>query len=369
MNLKNDQLSRIWNHLGDFWGRFEDKEVVEEWWSAGLEEVMNLYKTSYWVHYGKSIHYLSPIISGIDYYFKVYYGDTTPALSGLLNINISGEYNPGIGALVNIAQLTNIYYVDEDNPFVEEILVSGTDYNINNADREYIVFTSPSSPFTPMANQGNINYGVLHASGTSIVNPFLFNYWGRMVGIDIDNYTNGIYDNEYPWIVDGTSLSSDYRTLMYYKYFIGAMVYLRKQAYSLDVIENLLGIGYGLPFTFESGVVTQTAVLLDNTIIGISGETGNIIYRFPTSVVGLHNVSVSDSVDTFQLLISGFQLDDYISNSGLIADYAATGIAQYSTLVLTRTEAVSGLSHNETFVSGIIEDILPQGTQLHYRII
>lgn len=364
MKLKNTQLSQIWNHLGDFWGRFEDKDTVENWWESAMSVLNTMYKTSYWVGYSKSIRYLPPIISGVDFYFPIYYGDTIPSMSGILNINVSGEYNPGVGAIIGIDQLTNIYYVDEDNPFTEVIIASGTNYDMS-ADREYLTFVDHETDLEPNANQSNINYCMLYASGTSIVNPFLFNYWGRLVGVDINNYLNENYSS-YLSSIDGIACSEAQKYLYYYKYFIWAMLHLRKKAYTLDVIENLIGISYGLPFAFESGIVTSVAANGADTDIAISGEIGSVVYTIPDVVDSYISVVADEAVDTFQLLVSGFELDDYVSDPTLVDYYADSGISRYSTTVLTIPEGLSGIAQNEVFSSGLMDDILPEGVRLFY---
>jgi len=364
MKIKSTQLSQTWNHLGDFWGKFEDRDIVDNWWEAAMSAITDMYKKSYWTSYSRSIKYLDPIISGLDYYFPVYYGDTIPSMSGLLNINVSGEYNPGIGSILNIDSLVNVYYQNEENPFTEEVIESGTQYNLS-TNREYITFEDHETDLTTNANQSNINYSMLYASGTSIINPFLFNYWGRLVDVDINNYLDGDY-NSYLTSINSRLCTTNEKDLIFYKYFIWALIHLRKKAYTLDTIENLLGISYGLPFAFESGVVTDISASGDDTAITISGELGNIVYTIPNIVDNYIILGEDDAVDTFQLLVSGFILDDYISDLSLIDTYASGTARKFSTLVLTIPSALSGLSYKETIASGVVEDVIGEGVQLFY---
>jgi len=367
MKIRNTQLSQIWNHLGDFWGKFEDKDTIENWWESFNSLVSDLYKKSYWTHYSKSIKYLSPIISGLDFYLPVYYGDTIPNLSGLLNINVSGEYNPQIGAIADIGNLINIYYESESVPFAEEELVENTNYTIS-ANKEYITFVDypDTDPFTATANQSNVNYGLLYMSGVSIVNPFLFNYWGRIANVDIDLYLDSTYNN-YVTTVNGIEYTQIQKDLTFYKYFIWSLIYLRKKAYTFDTIENLLGIVYGFPFAYESGLVTDISALGMGHTITISGEIGEIVYSLDEPLDNFIAVSEADEISSFQLLVSGFEYNDYISDSGLICTYASGEVDRYSTTVITIPDIISGTLSEANAISGLIESVIPEGLLVYHH--
>jgi hypothetical protein len=373
MITTSTRLSKIWNSLGDFWGPFEDKQTVENWWESSTSLVADLYQKSYWIHYSKSIKYLSPVISGIDHNFNLYWGDTLSSLSGLLNMDSEGAANPELGVIVDIPAngSSSMGYVDEDNPFSTEGLSENNQWSFS-TDKQYMVFPAPDDDLIINANQTNINYTTIYLSGISILNPFLFDYWGKVADVDIDLYLDEDYDHNI-FLINNTVIEDAFAYPVFYKYFIWAMIYLRKQAYSLDVLENLIGIGYGVPFSFESGVVYSVTEGQDPTepgFIKISGQAWDTItYTIPFRYNGSYAVSVGETTAPFQLLLSGIYLDDYITDSGLINDYANSGITGYSTMVLTKACHASGLSYNEAFISGLIEDVVPQGINLHYRII
>ena len=128
-----------------------------------------------------------------------------------------------------------------------------------------------------------------------------------------------------------------------------------------------------MPFAFESGVVhnkdgPDESGLYTFTVSGADAEVYHN-YQIPSGLGNYLTINNGDAVTAFQVFASGFYVDDYVSDSGLMNDYADSGITAYSTVVLSRVPDVSGLSYSTTFVSGLIEDTVPKGINLHYRII
>jgi hypothetical protein len=172
------------------------------------------------------------------------------------------------------------------------------------------------------------------------INPVLGDVWSRQCGFKIQTM--------YPSY--GSFGQEKYTHL---KQLIWSLDFYQQQAPSIYTLRNAYGIARGLPFAYESGIMSYTTVGgLYNVTIG--GDT----FIFPSGVrpgpIGYY--------DKFEVLASGLELYDYISNPSLINTYT-NPYTRRSTLIYDLDASLSGISFSQDFLDTYMAKIIPEQIQ------
>ena len=314
-------LKEIWNSLGTFWAEFENKEIIEAFWSGILSAARFLQKDLYYLSLSKTLSTLPPIIiSEHDYYTLTFSGTNQNAFM------ISGYYNfTPPEYTYHISGLSEIIYSGVTNTTSGQVLVSGVDYDFN-LDSDYRI----RFLYIPSGTASR----KIYIPYSKKINPVLTDVYGQMIGYDdylwkqnyYSSYVRG-YGQTSGNITEITDINSvEYKdwNVRNHKYFIWALSYLKRQQYTITNLKKSIGISTGLPFSWYSGIITTVG---SNYIDIDHGDQFAYKYlRYYDHVLNsggltdqtLNTYSAGDSIGQFDLLSSGIEIYDYINNSGLI---------------------------------------------------
>lgn len=107
---------------------------------------------------------------------------------------------------------------------------------------------------------------------------------------------------------------------------------------SLARLEKVLNLFYNVPFAYEAGTVGLIETVGSYHEITISGK----IYKIPLALSPI--VNTGDEIEKYDLLCSGITVDDYISNSVLLA-LETTGEDYYNTVIASIPAEINNLNY------------------------
>lgn len=332
MPIYNEQrantVSQIWNSLGTFWSEFENKDLIEAYWSGLLGAARLVQKDLYYITLSRTISTLPEILTSNHDFYTIY-------LSGQeKNIDVISGYSyysfPPYTYFISGVYLVTYSGTINQDVYSEQIVEIDYEFGSSTGHRFKIPYVSGTGPFTYYINN------------SKRINPALFDVYGNMIGLTYDSWKNNYY---HPFALQqGTTLNSlsssptnisgqtyiDLR-LEHYKYLIWALSYYQRADYTLGNIKNAIGISAGLPFTWLSGVISEVT----DDYITVNHGTNFIRYyrtiipsgyqaeNFKTYVVG-------SGVSQFEVLTSGVEVYDYYNYSGLISGLYSSNLERTS---------------------------------------
>lgn len=134
------------------------------------------------------------------------------------------------------------------------------------------------------------------------------------------------------------------------KYFSWAYSEALRKAPTINNIKHAYSLILGYPFAYQSGTVSSVV----GTVITI-GE-----YAYDVAP-GSPNVTVGSEVSQFDILTDGVVVEDWYSNSALIASLVGDSLEQRLALHL---DSSLTFSHNNTMVEFFKKTFLPAGLHL-----
>jgi hypothetical protein len=355
MTVVND-VSQLWQSLGTFWADFEDKALIEVIWEAYREVITEKYKDAYQINLSKAFKYMPEYWEQRHQFYNVIYAAEDATYSGLVNtVLISGlhTYYVPSGIFSMPSGLMNTYYQDVDNEYVTETLTEGTDFIIEDYDR--ITFLN-NPPFTADASESNISKGSLYAPFVQLLNPVLFALFGALVDITKDQLKNKEYPAHETGATDTDQIRLDLRHL---KFMIWALHYLKRQMPTITNLRRLYGIARGVPFAYVSGLVDSITVGAQQVV-----AIGAYNYYIPSGLALL--VSEGDSVEQFELLVSGIDVYDWYNNQPRILQLTQMDWQEKAILELVSDSSLDSLTYSSTFVSGLIDDVIPKHLTVYF---
>ena len=323
----NINVSALWDILGTFYGKLdkESKERIEAFWTALFEGTegltYDLYQSNLTQYLDLSRGYIE---HGHQIYDIIFEGDeknTINMISGLHYYKL-----PGDNMYLSIPELSGIN--------TGQVLQEGTDYEIHNL--HYLKFltdvnsyenngneyTTANSGINLDTNQMPGNYGESYYSveGISLV-PSLTGVFFSAFGDP--NPEKIILSGRYEPFVSGwheenkNYLEKKKEWALHLTKLTQAMYSTSKKHPTLKNLQNLYSLILGVPFSYESGVVTNLTSNSSNNYITISGLTGDIVYEVTSD--SHFSPSVGDTVDKFSSLVSGVSMYDYSSDPSMIS--------------------------------------------------
>ena len=261
-----DNISELWNYLGSVWGNLslEDKAFIEEIWKAYSDVIQALGDDLTSIQTNRSIHDISPVITELDNYYDIIYDTTDDDTYGHLKntfLTPSGligyQFNDMV---IDVSGVVNYHYVDESNPWIVQTLVEGVDFVISGYNS--IIFLN-DPPFTNSVDYPTLNRSTIYIGKLEKINPMLFRVWGEQLAFNSDIYVDESYDC---WSQETTGLTYKQNRAEHYRQIIRALRYWSFQVPTMKVMKHSTGIAYGLPFSYDSGILSHVVTELDPTI-------------------------------------------------------------------------------------------------------
>ena len=252
-----DNISELWSYLGTVWGNLslDDKTFMEQLWTAYVDVVEPLTDELVVIKENRSINDISPILTERDIYYDIIYATSDDDEYGTL-INTfttpSGLYGFQLKDVVlDVSGVINYHYVDEENPWVAEALVEGTDFIISGYN-SLIFLNDP--PFTASVDYPSLSRSIIYINKLEKLNPALPRLWGKQIEANLEVFTDDSYTcwSQYSSGLDYYQISAEH-----YRQIIRALTYWSKQVPTIKTIKHSVGIAYGLPFAYESGILTH----------------------------------------------------------------------------------------------------------------
>jgi len=255
-----DNVSELWDHLGSVWGNLslEDKAFVEELWKSYNNVVSQLYGELQNVKNNRNVNDIDPlIVENYNFYDIIYATSDDDKYGDLINTftTASGLVGFSLGEMVlSVSGVINYHYVDENNPWVPEELEENVDYVISGYNS--IIFLN-NPPFALSEDYPVLQRSVIYIESIYKVNPALFRLWGKQLEFNSDIYVNDSYNC---WSQYTSGLNFDSDKIEHYRQIIRALRFWSFQPPTVKSVENSVGISYGLPFAYESGLVSHELV-------------------------------------------------------------------------------------------------------------
>jgi len=338
---ETNDVSRIWDGLGTFWGQFPDKEPITKLWQEYKTVTEELIRRKAQVQVSKYVKHLIPVLEYNDIsHLAVFSGDNknTVTSSGLDALQIN-EYTFYIPTLSGIE--------------TGQVLEAGTDYDI--ANKKYVRFLT--TPDYDTSNMGIENLITLYANKEYRHNPVLWNIHASGIGLPISSLDNEEY---LPYnIIASNGIDRIKDIANHYRYLIWGLDEMKRRPPTLGNLKTAFGISRGLAFTYRAGTVES---IVDNTItVSVSGLTDTYdTYIIPSG----YNITVNGGqiLNQFTVLMSGIQLYDYVNNYNYITSLAGIGELNYqSTIVFTYPSNMDNLDFSSTFHKNYINSLIPAG--------
>lgn len=304
----------LWNYIGSAWHAFENKDVVEAFWYSLASGIDSLMGGIYDAQKSRAFQYMPATLDLSPEWYTITY-------SGV-GVNIT---EPGDGTF-HYELPPHIYYMPHLEG-AETTYHEGVDYIISGMNT--LIWQSQ----WPLADYGDTVK--LKAPEIKQLNPHLMGVWSNFVEVTLTKHQSYA-----TWGKD------QYEHL---KYFIWALVYKQNQPPTIKTLTDALGIVHGAPFAFNSGLLTYSWDT-DHYDVIIGSDT----YVFP---VGLQPIP-SGVVGQFDILCSGVQVDDYVSNLSLVSQHSNV-YNRTSTVVCTLNDSVKNLTYNEELFGQYISGIFP----------
>lgn len=180
---------------------------------------------------------------------------------------------------------------------------------------------------------------VFTATATHVyrINQALANMWAKIARLDIFK--------QWPYY---ESFGQDrYKHL---RFLLWALVTYQMRAPSIHTLRNGYGVARGLPFAYASGLLTYT-----RTNNRYTASIGGDSFVFPSGVLPM----ASGYYDQFEVIASGVDLFDYVSNAGLINAYS-TIYNRRNTIIYDIAPSLSGCLYSADYLSTYINRIMPE---------
>lgn len=348
------EINKLWQSLGSFWATFEDKGLIEVVWQAYQDILTEKYKEAYQLNLSKSLQYMPEYWIMHHYYYDIIFDYSATSCSGLVNTSIiSGLYNYYVEDNIFSfpSGLYNWFYQDSDDERIQEHLVENTDYSIEDFNR--IEFKN-IPPFSKDENFLNFSHGKLYAPVVYLINPVLFNLFGKLVGIGREYLKDRTYHSFQTTVPAAEQLKLD---LLHFKYLIWAISYLKYQPPTINNLKKLYGIAKGVPFAYNSGIVEEisdTTITIDETV-----------HYVPSGLTAC--VFEGQAIEMFDLLISGIEVYDWVNAPEQISGLAEQSWQMNSILEFLCAPSLDELDHSEAFVSGLMEKVVPKYLTIYYN--
>lgn len=315
MNISND-VTQIWNFLGDVWQNIDNQDQITSSWTASLSGVSLLLNRTMDIQNSRAFQFMPPImdVGNVEYIF-VYSGLalSTDTYSVVTPLSTGGIFSYTLDNWT-LSIPTFIQTYKYNNTTVNYTYTEGVDYTISGLNN-LIWLTTPHWD----QRYSSLMSISLYAPMIKRINPILMNSWARALNFDIINYNN------YTTFTDGT-LDNLYKHLLY---LVWALSYERTALPTIQNMTNGLAIAAGYPFAYVSGLVNSTPGIAGKTNLTIDGYSD--VYYIPS---GIAAVSTGTYVNQFDLLIQDAHLYDYFNNPTEIEVYANV-LTNYHTLVLS----------------------------------
>lgn len=307
----------------------EGKVLLEKYWTAlfgGIEGMYyDLYQSNLSTYLEHSPGYLE---QGYQTYNIIFEGtgkncQYTPASAGNYYFTLPPE-----GLYLSIPTLSGVN--------TGQVLHEGVDYEIHNyRDIKFITEVSTYSNTTPEASTVtsgiNVNTNNFpHSTGESFLSktsitllPSLTNFIIPAFGQDKPEIllASGYYEPYISGWRSGTTTGMQYEKDRAYhltKTFQSMLACMKKPP-TLEVLEQIYSIINGFPFSYKTGTLTSvvTSGSFDLLTIATSGISEELVYEIPTG--GDYLYESGDTVNKFDVLLSGIQFYDYIIDPVLIS--------------------------------------------------
>ncbi len=362
------EVSQIWNALGTFWAEFEDKGLIEAFWSGLLTAAKLTQRDLYYLTLSRTLSTLPAIIESEHDYHTIYFSGVNQNVTHTNNEYFFDlpKYTYYISGLAELrySGLTNSYSLSGLSP---------SDYNFT-ASGEYklILYNIPSGVenrqyYIPLSKK---------------INPSLIDVHGKSIGYDIslwqtDKYTPFVtaFGNDYTNMSSATGLMTyiDLKALNL-KYFIWGLSYLQKNAISISGFQKALNLVAGRPFTWYSGIVAK---ITSNTITVDHGDqyqyryitySGNVVEPGYTSFT--HTLISGQVLSAFDSLVNQtLQVDDVVTNPTLITGLVINTFQYPRSLVIdiadTTLSGVTTSNHDGLFFTYYYKQLLPKSLKVY----
>lgn len=328
-------VTQFWKHIGSSWNDFQDKHTVEAFWSALSSGISRLSDQVFDVQLSRPLRYMpSTLDTGPNLFYMVWSGQTNSDIN--VTLTTSGTFEIGLEDWVYSIPTIKYEYLYNGVTY-SGVYQEGVHYTISGMSSLVWGNTYPTRDRRFPLTSALVGY----APNVYRINPILMNTWGRFCGFDyryLSSYS--VFGN------------NRYNHL---KMLIWGLTYKQMQAPSIKTLKDAFGMARGLPFAYESGLLSY---VYSSGHYNVSA--GGYTYTFPS---GLTPVP-SGVIDKFSILCSGYSLDDYFSNPSVIVA-RTTPFNRRSTLVYT-LGAASGLSYSSEFFNAYMNKITP--SQIQYYI-
>ncbi|MFA6295420.1 MAG: hypothetical protein WC666_03275 [Candidatus Paceibacterota bacterium] len=334
MAISKRDLTNLWAHLSDAWGRFEDKSTIESMWTgvaAGSDLLMSRLLD---VQNSRTMQYMPPIIEDGPMTFTIIESGT--GANTVVITDGSGIFKTYINDwTLSIPTFTQSYYV----------VASGVTYTYtNNVDYTISGMNTLVWKTTPHWDQRYPSMHVLTLTADSVkrVNPVLTNLWLRLIDLELTDF------NQYN-IFQTVTDANKYKHL---KNFVWALFHKRLQSPTIKTLEDALNIAAGMPFAYDAGIAV-VAYVTDHYEVTIGTQT----YTFP---VGLTPIVINGAtVKKFDILAKGIAVYDYYNNPSVVGAVANV-LTKYNTFIIQTTAAQATLvSKSSTYYAAFKTKLLP----------
>ncbi len=330
-------VSVLWDAIGSSWENFQDKSTVEAFWQGLASGIDAANQLNLEVQKSRSLPYMSPTIdSGPDEYYWVYSGLSTdltvePLASGGLFAYQIDDWTYSIPEITSIYKYRGVTY--------SGIYNENVDYTISGMN--HIIWGTTPPDYDQRFGDKGVMVG--YARHVYRLNPVLMNVWARNCGFTYSDLTSySTYGND------------QYDHL---KMLVWALITNRMRGPSIKMLKDAFGISRGMPFAYNAGELTSH-VIGGYPILTIGEDT----YILPSGMVPIPD----GTVNKFDLLASGLNLWDYVTNAGLVNGYS-NSYNRRNTLVYQINSTLSGLSYSHDFHDVYVSGLMP--VQLQHFII
>lgn len=266
-------VSSFWSVLGSFWQNFENRAYVQEIWQNYYNVMSGLYYKANTLRQSIGFSRMEATIIDFHQSFNIIWEATNTNYSGLVNaITVSGtegnrvEYYVWPGT-ISIPELTYYYANSGGTDSALQTLTEGTDYYI--VDMERIRFVN-DPPFIHNQNQPHFKGNTLLAEKVYKLNPALWGIEPLKVGLSSSTYRDSIYNA----FVSGYATDSVERDLVdaeHFKHLVWGLQTGTRSRPTISNIKNLYGMGRGLPFAHNSGILASGIISGVDKTYSISG--------------------------------------------------------------------------------------------------
>lgn len=260
-----------------------------------------------------------------------------------------------------------LYKIPNDFCYLTMPVLSGVTTNlVLNEQTDYIIHNLHFLKFfgKPQLNQPNFKETFVAPQALFLL-PSLINLYFKAFG-DSNNPEELVRNNYYVPYISGW-LTNNYferrkQYAMHLKYLSQGLTNALAKGPTFKNLKNAFCLISGMPFCYESGIVSN--VWEDSTYNYVSISGGNT-YQFSKPLTSA--VRAGDVVERFHILASGINLHDYISSSGIIAEITQDNPEEYwYTLGIQRSCRTYNLNHYPPFVDYFTNQLLPAGLLVNY---